>query len=441
MRGNKCSSVKLSLCIQTLLLLIYSCAYANVIDGENARKIYERQKYIQIDGLKLDVKWKTKENKFKTTLFIFKDCDFVKINDLHVRQMNDDYSAYHTLLFINCKKVEISNSSFEGTCGAHIRTEGCSVVKIKNCNFSGITYKDKPLSGGGIFIDNGTTEQVARYTARGKTGFDYLTEVEGCSFENNEDDSGANRDGILFHSPGNGYIRNCTFKKWIGGDSALDISHRINDPRYSNNKFTVYLNQFVDSNRVKTPGDSNKSNTIFFHDNIYIDTFLGDYHRGYQVYHVNETFLFTKDTFAFYRLWGIDAGETIIARCLIYNKERFASVFFQNEHPGQFRNVTFVDNTVICKGYGSFIAEKNGPLETHGDALTVNMHSRNMFKSGQIPNLNIVFGGLRVAYNINPHAIKNPAKVTVYNFKELETDYLGKKRQSLNVPGAVYFAN
>ena len=62
---------------------------------------------------------------------------------------------------------------------------------------------------------------------------------------------------------------------------------------------------------------------MLFANNLYINTFHVDYHKGWDNYHINETFIL-KDARengfedVFLKIWGIDNGNTFFRNCLFY---------------------------------------------------------------------------------------------------------------------------
>jgi hypothetical protein len=53
---------------------------------------------------------------------------------------------------------------------------------------------------------------------------------------------------------------------------------------------------------------------------LYKNTFIADYHKGYNIYHIHETYIFDDRRFdsAFFKIWGIEDGFTYFKNCLLY---------------------------------------------------------------------------------------------------------------------------
>ena len=333
---------------------------------------------VEIANKKYNIYWNSSQSKFNTSLLIIENCSNVVIKDCTFDQNNSDFKAYHTIILLNCKNVTIENCKFTGTCASHIRTENCENVRISNCTFSGTKYDKTYLCGGGIFVDNWSADSEMRREIRNETTHRFNTIIDYCIFENNQDSSGENRDGILLHSPGAGRISGCVATNWTGGDTVFDISHRSDKSWYKNNVFRVYNNRFFDANRVKTPGRSDRSNTILFYNNIYYNTFIGDYHYGYNVGHYYETFIFPDQTFSFYRLWGLSSPGTDIHECLIVCDGLLKSLFYQNEVSSQFKYIRFTNNVILTTELRQLLLAKDS---IENIAYPGSLSSMNLFKT------------------------------------------------------------
>ncbi len=305
--------------------------------GEDLQREYHKKKIVHLKDIALRIQWKKPYDKYDNTLFLIRGCDEVIVENVSIIQLNDDYRASHSIFIEDCNHVVIKNSSFVGTTSNyHVRVEGCANVFVDNIEVSGLDYGEKGIRcGGGIFVNNGDPK------AGGKRGMVSPNPkdmkwcvIQNCYVHDNlASDKWRNQDGILIHSASDGILFNCYFENWKCGDAALDVSHRRSDSAYRNHLFRVERNLFDNADRVKTPGNSHASCSLFFANNVYVNTFIGDYHSGWDVHHVHETYVFDNGGFSFFRLWGISNGSTYFINCLVYAEASgLQNVYFQGKN-------------------------------------------------------------------------------------------------------------
>lgn len=312
--------------------------------GEKFQKTYYNESKIHLKDIALQVHWKKPYEKYGNTLFLIRGCDQVIVENVAITQLDPDYRASHSIFVEDCKQVIIRNCYFSGTSGSyHVRIEGCEEVFIDNVEISGFDYGENGVRcGGGIFVNNGDSKAGGNRGMVSPNPKDMKwCVIQNCYIHDNlATDKRRNQDGILIHSASDGIVFNCYFENWKEGDASLDVSHRRADELYRNHIFRVERNIFDNADRVKTPGNSHPSCKLFFANNLYINTFIGDYHRGWDVHHVNETYIFEKGGFSFFRLWGMSNGSTHFRNCLLYvEPPGLHNVYFQGENgrPNEYR--------------------------------------------------------------------------------------------------------
>jgi len=320
----------------------------DVADGSDVRKFFKGQKLVELKDISLRVKWLRPFHKFRTTLFHIRDCEKVVVENVSIIQADADYRAAHSILVENCDTVVIKNSYLAGAVGRyHIRIEGCRRVFIDNVEISGHDYgKDGVRSGGGIWIDNGAVSDKNPGGRPNSEADDMeFCVIQNCYIHDNlAADEWRNQDGILIHSASNGIVFNCFFENWKSGDAALDVSHRRSDGNYRGKVFRVERNVFKNNKLVKTVGDSYTDNRILFANNLYVNCMFADYHKGWDAYHVNETFIFDEnyEEDTFFKLWGLKGGLTYFRNCLLSSTSKsLKTMFFQGttSWPDQYKLV------------------------------------------------------------------------------------------------------
>ena len=306
-------------------------------DGEYLQKRINGEKKVHLKNIALKVRWKNPYNKYDNALYVIRGAEQVTVENIAIVQLDSDYRASHSILIEDSKTVIIRNSYFSGTTNNyHIRVEGCENVFIDNVEIAGFNYGDKGIrSGGGILVNNGDPKSHGTRGMVTPNPFDlkWLV-VQNCYVHDNLDsDKWRNQDGILIQSASDGILFNCYFENWGKGDAPLDVSHRRIDSAYRNHAFRVERNLFINSNPTKTPGYSDPSCKIIFTNNLYINTSIIDYHKGWDVYHIHESYIFNNDypNYMFFKLWEIRDGLTYFSNCLLYVfDERLYTVYHQS---------------------------------------------------------------------------------------------------------------
>ena len=293
-----------------------------IIQGEENLIRITGKKHVEIKDLLYAVSWKAPRHRNLTSLIVISNCDEVVLDNVHVLQLNKDSKAAHTVIFEDCGRVVVKNSSFRGACSYHLRIEGAREVIIDSVEISGFEYEpDQMRCGGGIFINNGDDKPGKYHMTRGQytpnpNNLTHFAIINSWFHDSDEDKQRENIDGVLIHSGAHGLISNCLFQNWQGGDSALDVSHRRLDKGYDRKLIRVERNIFSKCRIVKSVGRSHASCSIIWCNNLYNDTVLADYHQGYEVLHAFEDIVFTKPSPRLMALWGLRDGQLRIERCL-----------------------------------------------------------------------------------------------------------------------------
>ncbi len=308
------------------------------VSGPKAKRTWQGKKRVVIRDLALKVDWPTgPTQKYEGTLFLIRNCEEVLVENVAVVHTNADYRGQHTFLIENCGKVTIRNVYSAGAIDRHhIRLEGCREFLIERVEISGWDYGDAGVRcGGGIFINNGVTRPDGRvhlYTPkrrelewgviRDSWFHDYLTQDGG---------PWRNQDAIGFHAPSDGLVFNCAFDRWLAGDGAIDDSHRRHDPAYRNKVHRIERCLFRDCRLVKTDGAKGSPDcVIVWANNVYINTWLADYHKGWTNWHLHETYLFEKPMPVFVKNWGMRDGLTVFANGLLCAQQGADVVYWQS---------------------------------------------------------------------------------------------------------------
>ena len=158
--------------------------------------------------------------------------------------------------------------------------------------------------------------------------------IQNCYIHDNlSSDEWRNHDGILIQSAADGIVFNCYFENWKHGDGALDVSHRRTDGNYKDHFFRIERNIFNNCTQIKTTGNSDSSCSLIFCNNLYINTSIVDYHRGWDIYYLHETFVFNnkKPVSYFFKLWEIDDCAIYFTNCFLYAEDiELHSVYYQS---------------------------------------------------------------------------------------------------------------
>ena len=304
--------------------------------GDNVKKEYIDKELVHLTDIAYRVNWKGQYNKYRNALFLIRGCIKVNIENIAIIQKDSDYRASHSILIEDCKEVYLRSSYFSGSCrNYHIKIEGCEKVFIDNVEICGFDYGEKGFRcGGGILINNGDPKQggIHGMLSPNPSNLSWCV-IQNCFIHDNLDaDEKRNLDGINLLSASDGIVFNCFFENWNKGDAALDISHRRKDSAYINKFYRVERNIYKNCKRVKTPGNSHNSCKLFFANNIYLNVHFVDYHQGWDVYHIHETFVYENvpSPIFFYTLQGVNNGHSYLTNCLInVEGKNLKSVYFQ----------------------------------------------------------------------------------------------------------------
>lgn len=307
------------------------------VNGPDAKKTWQGRKKVEIRDLALKVNWPDPTTKYSGTPFLIKDCEEVLIENVAIVHTNADYRGQHSFLLENCGKVTVRNVYSAGAIGRyHIRLEGCREFLIERVEICGWDYGEGGVRcGGGIFVNNGMTRpdgSVHTYTPnrrelewgviRDSWFHDYLAQDGG---------KWRNQDGIAFHAPSNGLVFNCVFDRWLAGDGAIDDSHRRHDAAYRNKVHRIERCVFRNCRLVKTNGAKGSPDcVIVWANNVYVNAWMGDYHKGWTNWHIHETHLFEEKAPVFVKNWGMRDGLTVFANCLLHAPQGADVVYWQS---------------------------------------------------------------------------------------------------------------
>ncbi len=311
-----------------------------VADGPIARRTWRNQRRVVVRGLYIKARWPKATTKYKGTLFLFQNCEEVIVERSGVVHLNPDYRGQHSFLFENCGRVVLRDVYCAGAVQrSHIRLEGCGEYHIERVEISGWDYGEPGVRcGAGIFVNNGITKPdgaVHLYAAKRRELqwgvirdcwlHDYLTQDEG---------PWRNQDAIGFHAPSNGVVFNCVFDRWLAGDAAIDDSHRRYDPAYKNKAHRIERCVFRHCRLVKTDGARGRPDcVIVWANNIYLNTWLADYHKGWTNWRIHETFVFDEPPPALIKNWGMQS-VTVFANCLLSAPKGVDVMFWQSGKAG-----------------------------------------------------------------------------------------------------------
>lgn len=295
------------------------------VAGEETRRVFVDEEEVRLSGERLRVSWQNPEcDKYGHTLYYFRHCERVVIEDMAVVQADPDWRASSTFFFESCGRVEIRDCYLAGTCGrAFIRIEGCEEYFVDRVEIAGIDHGEGYRCGPGIFVNNGAgldpETGLQRYIYDPNSRDLRFGVIQNSYFHDyGLTDPVFNHDAILFHAPADGIVFNCWFEGWEG-DSALDDSHRRNDAAYQNHLHRIERCVFKDCHRVKTNGAvGSPSCSLLWCNNLYIDSSLTDYHVGWQNWRVHETYVFTRNKGYFHVMHYRD-GLKLFRNCLLHS--------------------------------------------------------------------------------------------------------------------------
>ena len=335
------------------------------VTGEQAKREWRGEKKVVISNLNLKVKWDSpKPDKFGTTLFYVEDAEEVVIENLSIISADPDYRQYHTIYIEGAERVIIRNLYLAGTLQSyHIRLEGCKEVLIDGVEIAGIDYNGtgRHRLGGGIWINNGD----------GKPGQVPLTAkhpklpgwqiVQNCFIHDNTESDGTerNQDAILLHSAGEGILFNCVVENWMRqtADASFDLSFRRGEPEFQDHFFRVERNIIKNATFYKSVGNVPGPNTLFWANNLFINSTYADYHRGASdSVFANNTYIFDlekapenlrglamRGSEGYSCLWGY-SGPTSLSNGLLFKPSGRFFMFYQNAEPPEDKYHFFVPN-------------------------------------------------------------------------------------------------
>ena len=110
------------------------------VRGEEARQTFVEQPEVTLSGQRLEVTWESPEcDKYRHTLYYFRKCGTVRIEDMVIVQPQADWRASSTFFFESCGRVEIRNCYLAGAPGrAFIRIEGCREYFVDRVEIAGV---------------------------------------------------------------------------------------------------------------------------------------------------------------------------------------------------------------------------------------------------------------------------------------------------------------
>ncbi|MDR1280878.1 MAG: hypothetical protein LBK99_08655 [Opitutaceae bacterium] len=293
------------------------------VKGETLRRAWLHEKNVRLADLELAVTWEnhadpasatgTKQNAagnqtkspHATTLFRITNADEVVVENITLLQADADYRAYNTILIEGADRVVIRNVRLAGTVASfHLRIEGCRDVFIDNLEIAGLDYHGhgRPRVGGGLWLNNGNTGRL------GINGTGLWTEyarqpgwqvIQNSYFHDGiESDGGEwrNQDAVLIHHPGHGVLFNNVVENWFHPpmDGGFDIAFRRADPELQGKFFRIERNILRNVTLIKTPAAAPGPNTLFYANNLFINTRLADYHKGAanEVRYIHNTYVY-----------------------------------------------------------------------------------------------------------------------------------------------------
>ena len=312
--------------------------------GEDVRQVIADQEEVRIADQALRVHWNRPEcDKYRSTLFLIRNCEKVVIENMAVIQTDADFRASSTFFLEDCGSVTIRDSYLAGSCDkAMIRIEGCREYFIDRVEVSGDDHgEDGVLSGPGIFINNGAgldpkTGKQRQLYSQNPRELEFGV-IQNCYIHDYPQvHKGRNHDGILFHAPADGIVFNCVFENYEG-DSCLDISHRRNDAAYRDHVYRIERCIFDRCHRVKTNGAVGSADcALIWANNLYLDSAITDYHVGWPNWHLHETFAYTHRPAYFLTMNCRDKeSPTLFVNCLLHGPHSVRNMYEPWANEGQ----------------------------------------------------------------------------------------------------------
>ncbi|MCD4675934.1 MAG: hypothetical protein K8S18_08055 [Desulfobacula sp.] len=430
-----------------------------VVSGNKAKEKYFDKSEVILKNKAYKVYWKNEYDKYGNTLFSIRGAENVIVENIAVIQMDPNYKASHSLLIEDCQNVIIRDSLFAGSSNKfHIRVEGCTNVLIDNIEIAGYDYGSKigVRCGGGIWVNNGDQKAGGNLGRFSPKPFDMKSSViQNSYFHDNLTEAKnkwRNQDAVCIGSAGNGVIFNCYFENWLKGDAALDISHSRSDKSYKKQSFRAERNIFKNCRLTKINGLSDSSNNVLFINNLYINTFHADYHKGWDSYHINETFILKdarKSGFqdVFFKIWGIDNGNTYFRNCLFYVFDKRINKFIYmsaNYDPDDYRFVNFDNCVYLMPQPDYWLRGKNGEqFKTWKEWKKISGNDANSTFSN-VKEQSCFHNSEQDDYRLSKDTFLAKDKYSNFvNIKNntfiIDKDFFGKKREKATAAGAFEF--
>jgi hypothetical protein len=272
----------------------------DVVWGPDVKMGFISQRDVVVSNLDMGVRWPLGLGKYDACLILIRDANTVRIQDVAIRQLDENYTGYCGILVENAREVTVRNVRLSGALrDYHLRLEGVDRVLIDNVTIEG--HEDKAggrRGGGGILIDNSTIASQHQASEQ------WVIIQNSTLSDYTASDTRRNQDAINMTSVRYGLVFNNVIARWGNGnlvaDAAVDVSFR--HPSLRNGLVQVERNLFIEGNMTKTPGSAHPSNSIAFVNNIYIDTEHVDYHDGYAVYFMHNSMLY-RELRNVFRFW------------------------------------------------------------------------------------------------------------------------------------------
>ncbi|QOR71635.1 right-handed parallel beta-helix repeat-containing protein [Ruania alkalisoli] len=332
------------------------------VTGENVQQLYDFQSSQTVSNQYLRLTWNaTSANKTGTCLWRFKDVDQVTIENVYVENLDPDYITSHVIRVEGADEVIIRNCYFAGPVDRqHIFLEGVANILIENVEIVGLELPgtNGPRAGGGIMINNGATSGSDDGVDTPYAREPVQQTIQHCYIHNSWDDDGneRNQDGILIHSPADGYIFNNVIENWFrnepsggpqahGMDSSIDIGFRRDEPQFQDKNVRVERNILRNTTFFKTPVGTIGPNRILLANNLIINAKLDDYHGGGSStsHYVHNTMLWDIDlapislqslaqrgaTGYCFKL-GSFSGPTVLENCVVYTEDSSPDIVYAN---------------------------------------------------------------------------------------------------------------
>jgi hypothetical protein len=284
--------------------------------SKNEAYYFTDQESAVIKDVALEITWDVSESSNYNTSFIYiNNVEDITIENLYIKQMNDEQLGSYTIVINDCGKLHIKNVYISGPIRkSHISVDDCEEVLIENVELAGKAIEhdgnEYYIMGGGISIDFGSKgSQPLR-----EPKWLVMQNIYIHDFNFTEIDGDRNHDAIAIRSPGDGILFNTYIENWrlsgindqgydVSG-SGMDIGHARWElgSDYTNKLFRVERNVLVNSPSNKTAAYDWESNSLFFANNIYYNSSLLSYSCKTPIYQIHETHYIDAD-FAANEVW------------------------------------------------------------------------------------------------------------------------------------------